>query len=341
MMKVAVVILNWNGRNYLEKFLPKVIEYSRSHATIYVADNNSTDDSVSFIRDNYPKVKLIINQENGGFAKGYNDALLHVNAEYYVLLNSDIEVTPNWINPIVKLMDEDEKIAACQPKILAYNNQTSFEHAGAAGGYLDKNCYPFCRGRIFMTTEKDTGQYNDRQEIFWATGACMFIRSKYYHELGGLDEDFFAHMEEIDLCWRMKNKGLKIMFSPDAFVYHVGGGTLDYMSPKKTYLNFRNSLFMILKNHKKNVIGMLLKRLVLDGIAGVKFLAEGRVKHTIMVLKAHLHFYASLGKFTGKRNKIKFKTSPNKKGTYNGSIVSAYFFKKINCFSKLDKNLFD
>ena len=248
-MKVAVVILNWNGKSFLEKFLPSVFACNSSYAEIIVADNASTDDSVSFLKSKYPQIKIIQNSSNGGFAKGYNDALKLVEAEYYVLLNSDVEVTPNWIDSVIQLMDTDKSIAACQPKIRAFDDKKSFEYAGAGGGFIDKYGYPFCRGRILDTLEEDKGQYNDVREVFWATGACLFVRSECYHKVNGFDEDFFAHMEEIDLCWRLKNLGYKIMYSPNSTVFHVGGGTLNKTSPKKTYLNFRNNLILLCKNH--------------------------------------------------------------------------------------------
>jgi len=231
-MEVAVVILNYNGVKFLKQFLPTVITHSQN-ATVYVADNCSTDTSVDFLKENFPSIKLIINTENGGFAKGYNDALKNIKADYYVLLNSDIEVTENWIQPCINLLEKDKTIAALQPKVLAYHNKQKFEHAGAAGGYLDNDFYPFCQGRIFNDVEIDSNQYNENKEVFWATGACLFIRANLYHQLGGLDDSFFAHMEEIDLCWRLKQQGHKIYYCADSTIYHVGGGTLNYDNPKK------------------------------------------------------------------------------------------------------------
>ena len=248
-MKIAVVILNWNGKDLLNKFLPSIIEYSEG-AQIYVADNASTDDSVDFVIQNHPSVKIIQNQVNGGYAKGYNDALKTLSEDIYVLLNSDVEVTPNWLDPIISKFSKDNSIAAAQPKILDYKNKEYFEYAGAAGGYLDKLGYPFCRGRIFNTLEKDNGQYNDTTEIFWASGACLFVRANAFWEAGALDEDYFAHQEEIDLCWRIKAKGGKIIYDGSSEVFHVGGATLDSGSPEKTFYNFRNSLFNLLKNKK-------------------------------------------------------------------------------------------
>nr|MBP8033086.1 glycosyltransferase family 2 protein [Bacteroidia bacterium] len=245
--KVAVVILNWNGKPFLEKFLPTVLQYS-SGAQIIVADNQSSDDSVAFLKTQFPQVSVILNPSNDGFATGYNLALKQVKAEYYVLLNSDVEVTENWLQPIIKLMDENLKVAACQPKILDYNHPSKFEYAGAAGGFIDKYGYPFCRGRIFNVLEEDKAQYDTAKEVFWATGACMFVRAEAFWKVGGFDDDYFAHMEEIDVCWRMKNIGYQIYVEPSSKVYHVGGGTLNKLSPRKTFLNFRNNLTTLTKN---------------------------------------------------------------------------------------------
>lgn len=339
MEEIAIVILNYNGRNYLEKFLPNVIKFS-PNSKIYVADNQSTDDSIAFLKTNFPTIKLIINEKNGGFAKGYNDALKRIKAKYYLLLNSDIEVTKNWLSPLHETI-QDETIVACQPKILSYNEKNKFEHAGACGGFLDKNYYPFCRGRILEKTEIDKKQYDFKQEIFWASGACLLIKSELFHQLNGFDEDFFAHMEEIDLCWRLKKLGYKIEVNPDSVVYHVGGGTLNYMSPFKTFLNFRNSLFMILKNHE-GIYGIkIFKRLVLDGLAGILFLIQGNPKHTYAVIKAHFGFYKLFFKMIKKRKEIKKRSEKfNTVGLYKGNILWAKYFKKINAFSDLNLRLF-
>lgn len=334
MNKVAVVILNWNGKAFLEKFLPSVVTHSQG-ASIVVADNNSTDDSISFLEKNYPSIRTIRIAENGGYSKGYNIALRQIEAEYYVLLNSDIEVTANWLQPILKLMDRDPQIAACQPKLLTYHQKDTFEYAGAAGGFLDYLGYPFCRGRIFNTLEKDHGQYNDIREIFWASGACLFVRAKDYHAIGGLDDDFFAHLEEIDLCWRLKSAGKKIFYCGESYVYHVGGGTLNKINPQKTYLNFRNSLFMLYKNLPAgNLLFQILTRLILDGIAGIKFLLEGSGKHTWAVIRAHFAFYGAIGQLNGKRRtnilrKLDFKE------VYGNSIVLDYFLRKKSTFDQL------
>ncbi|WP_027418412.1 glycosyltransferase family 2 protein [Crocinitomix catalasitica] len=340
MDKIAVVILNYNGRSFLEKFLPSVIEYSQN-AIIYVADNNSTDDSVTFIKDKYPNIKLVINESNGGFAKGYNDALKVIKAEYYVLLNSDIEVSPNWISPCLELLESDKKIVAVQPKVLAYHDKTKFEHAGAAGGFLDKDFYPFCRGRIFGDTEVDNGQYNSNREVFWATGACLFIEAEKYWAAGGLDEDFFAHMEEIDLCWRLKGLGYSIYACCDSTVYHVGGGTLNYMNPRKTYLNFRNSLYMITKNYDGWLFGKIFKRLILDGFAGILFISKLQFRHCIALIKAHFHFYGKLSHILKKRKDIKqSKGIFNEKGLYKKNIVFTSFIQRKHTFSELKPNDF-
>ncbi len=339
MEEIAIVILNFNGRKYLEKFLPSVIKYSPNTA-IYVADNQSTDDSIDFLKKYYPNIKLIVNSVNGGFAKGYNDALKKIQAKYYLLLNSDIEVSENWLAPLYNSINS-ETTAACQPKILSYQDKRKFEHAGACGGFLDINYYPFCRGRILEQTEIDDNQYNYKQEIFWASGACLLIKSDLFHQLNGFDEDFFAHMEEIDLCWRLKKLGYKIEVNPESVVYHVGGGTLNYMSPFKTFLNFRNSLFMILKNHE-GVYGIkIFKRLVLDGLAGILFLIQGNPKHTFAVIQAHFGFYKLFFKMIQKRKEIKKRSKKfNAVGLYKGNILWAKYFKKINAFSDLNLRLF-
>ncbi|MEX2485605.1 MAG: glycosyltransferase family 2 protein [Brumimicrobium sp.] len=340
--KVAVVILNWNGKQYLEKFLPKLVEHTPLH-DIIVADNQSTDDSVSFLKSNHQNIQIILNKENGGFAKGYNDAFKVIEGkyDYYVLINSDIEVTKGWISPLVSLLDSDPKIAGVQPKVKSYQNKKIFEHAGASGGFIDKNYYPFCRGRIFDNIEKDEGQYDNLKEIFWTTGACMIIRSKVYHELGGLDEDFFAHMEEIDLCWRAKKKGHSFYVEPKAIVYHVGGGTLNYENPRKTFLNFRNSLFAIHKNHEGLLFGKMLYRLILDGVAGAKLLVSLKFNHFLAVLKAHLAYYKEIGSLNKKRAEIKRNSTDfNNAGLYKASIIWAYYFKKIDTFKALNKRFF-
>lgn len=340
--KSAVVILNWNGKNYLEQFLPTLIENTED-ADIIVADNKSTDDSVEFVKTSFPNLQIIINDQNGGFAKGYNDALSKIEGKYefYVLINSDIEVTPHWLNPLVRLLDQNPEAAGVQPKVLAYHRKEYFEHAGASGGFIDKNYYPFCRGRIFDAVEKDLGQYDNQKEVFWTTGACMIIRSKVYHDLGGLDETFFAHMEEIDLCWRAKQRGHSFFVEPKSVVYHVGGGTLNYESPRKTFLNFRNSLYTIHKNHDGFLFFKILWRLVLDGVAGLKFLFGLKFKHFSAILKAHFAYYSQVGKLNRKRKQIKKESSTfNTEGLYKASLLWAYFFKGIKSFQGLNKRFF-
>ncbi|WP_147676828.1 glycosyltransferase family 2 protein [Algibacter pacificus] len=322
-MKLAIVILNWNGKALLEQFLPSVIENSKD-AEIYVADNASTDDSVTFVKTHFPSVKIIQNIENGGYAKGYNDALKHIKADVFCLLNSDVEVTRNWLTPIVNTFKNNPNTAILQPKLLDFKNKTNFEYAGAAGGFLDKFGYPYCRGRIFNTLEKDNGQYNDTTEIFWASGACLFIKSDVFNKLNGFDESFFAHMEEIDLCWRAKNEGYSIKYVGTSTIYHVGGATLNALNPKKTYLNFRNSLFALTKNATGPLFYIIFIRLVLDGIAGVKFLFELKPKHTLAILKAHFNYYKNLKKLLKPRKNIKNKIIYYQKT----SIVIDYFVNK-------------
>lgn len=331
---IAVVILNWNGQQWLEKFLPTVIEKS-SMANIYIADNASTDDSISLIENNFPSVKIIQNQLNEGYAKGYNDALKDLKEKYFVLLNSDIEVTNNWIKPIINLMEENPNISACQPKILDYNNKDSFEYAGASGGYIDNLGYPFTRGRIFDSIESDNNQYDDVKEIFWASGACFFVRADHFNEVNGFDNNFFAHQEEIDLCWRLKIKGYQIMVHPRSVVYHVGGGTLDDSSPFKTYLNFRNNLFMLTKN--LNFFSLLITlyfRLPLDGIAAVTLLKKkSGFLHLLAVLRAHLVFYISIPRLLFKRQINTDKT--NLVGKMGFSILVKYYLEGKTKFSEL------
>ena len=348
-MRVAIAILSWNGKVLLEKFLPDVIKHSPAYAEVYVIDNASSDDSVKFIASNFTSVKVVQNIDNYGFAKGYNEGLKKITqidafgeADYFVLLNSDVQVTKNWIEPIIALKESDKRIAACQPKLLNYNVQDEFEYAGGGGGFIDKWGYPFCRGRIFNSFEKDTDQYNDTREIFWASGACLFIRSKNYFEAGGFDEDFFAHMEEIDLCWRIRNLGHKIMYCPNAVVFHIGAGTLAKANPKKTFYNFRNNLLLLCKNHAPEYF--LLKFILrgsLDGLAGMKFLFSGDVADFFAVIKAHFSFYSMFFKTMKKRKTIQKKIKHYTTGcVYRGSIVWEYFVKGKRKFSELDEKLF-
>lgn len=321
MTKVAVVILNYNGQKFLETFLPSVVGNNDKYEII-IADNASTDNSIDFLKSNYPNLKTIKLSSNQGFAGGYNNALQEIKAEYYVLLNSDVEVSPSWTKPIIDLMDSDTSIAACQPKIRSYHQKTHFEYAGAAGGYIDWLGYPFCRGRVFDSYEQDFGQYNDTKEVFWATGACMFVRAEVFHQLGGFDAHFFAHMEEIDLCWRMKNAGHKIMYSSASTVYHVGGGTLHKSNPRKTFLNYRNGLAMLYKNLPSNkLFSTILIRLILDGISGIKLLVDGSFSDFLAVIKAHFAFYAMIPK-------LERKSPKNVSEIYQKSVVWEYFVKK-------------
>lgn len=322
---LAIVILNYNGKALLEKFLPSVVKYSEN-ASIYVIDNASTDDSLNFLQNHYPQISCIINDKNYGFAKGYNLGLKNIKAKIYCLLNSDIEVTENWLNPILDLFDEDEKISAIQPKILDYKNKDFFEYAGAGGGFIDAFGIPYCRGRIFENIEKDNGQYNDIKEVFWASGACFFIKSDIFWQVNGFDESFFAHQEEIDLCWRFKHLGHKVYYNGHSTVYHVGGATLQVNNPQKTFLNFRNSLIMLYKNLPKNVlIQRLFIRMIIDGLIGIKFIFEGKFNHTLSILKAHFAFYKSLIKL--KREKQPLFNYYEKK-----SIIWQYFIKGKKTF---------
>ncbi|WP_308993608.1 glycosyltransferase family 2 protein [Mariniflexile litorale] len=329
-LKIAIVILNWNGKKLLEQFLPSVIKHSKE-ATVYVADNASTDDSVSFLKTTYPLIDIIQNTTNGGYAKGYNDALKDIEADIFCLLNSDVEVTKNWLPPIIETFTNEFNTAIIQPKLLDFNKRDYFEYAGAAGGFIDKYGYPYCRGRIFNTIEKDNGQYNDTSEIFWASGACLFIRKQVFNEINGLDEAFFAHMEEIDLCWRAKNLGYSIKYVGQSTIYHVGGATLSNSNPQKTFLNFRNSLYTLTKNAKGNILLIILMRLVLDGVAAIKFLVEIKPKHTLAILKAHFSFYLHLKLLLSQR-----KLTKNKIVYYqNTSIVLGYFLYKRRFFKSL------
>lgn len=327
--KIAVVILNWNGEKLLEQFLPSVLENSQN-TSIYVVDNASTDNSVKFIEENFPNVKTIQHKINKGFAKGYNDALKHINADVYCLLNSDVEVTQNWLKPVLDIFQKEPNTAIIQPKILDYNRKDYFEYAGAAGGFIDKYGYPYCRGRIFDTIEKDSGQYKNAS-IFWASGACLFIKSEVFNRLNGFDENYFAHFEEIDLCWRAFNEGYTIKYVNNSTVYHVGGATLKNTNPKKTYLNFRNSLFTLTKNVPGNLITIIFARLLLDGLAAIKFLMEFKALHILAIMQAHFSFYTNLPKLLKQRKLLK----QSKNYYKTTSIIWAYFVKKIRRFDCL------
>lgn len=318
----------------MERYLPTVVEHSEI-ADVYLADNASTDDSVTLVRTNFPTVKIIQNTSNGGFSKGYNDALKKVDADIYCLLNSDVEVSESWLDAIIEEFKNLPEAAIIQPKILDLLRRDYFEYAGAAGGFIDQLGYPFCRGRIFQALEKDEGQYDRTTEIFWATGACMFIKSKVYWELGGFDEDYFAHQEEVDLCWRAKNKGHKVYYVGASKVYHLGGSTLSNMNPKKTYLNFRNSLFSITKNLPRRKAFLIIGvRLLLDGVAAVRFIFQFRFQHCLAILRAHLSFYRNFGRIYRKREKANFIL----KYYVTKSIVWSYFVHQIKKFNILVKD---
>lgn len=335
MNQIAIVILNYNGQKHLTDFLPSVIQYS-SEATIYVADNASTDSSLELLKTEFPTVKIIELRENHGFAQGYNEALEFVDAEYYVLLNSDVEVTPNWIEPVIELMKNDKTIAACQPKIKAFHQKSHFEYAGAAGGFIDHLGYPFCRGRIFQEIEQDLKQYNDNHEVFWATGACMFVRAEVFHQVGGFDGDFFAHMEEIDLCWRIHHAGFKVFACGSSEVYHVGGGTLHKSNPYKTFLNFRNGLAMLYKNHPDKGFALaIFTRLILDGVAGTKFLLFDSWEDCWAVARAHFDFYAHFLGWYKKRKQIQRKDVIST--VYRRNIVWQHFINDVKTFNQLQK----
>jgi len=331
-MKVAIVILNWNGKKILEQFLPSVLEYSQE-ATIYIADNASTDESIPFLKERFNEVIIIQNKTNGGFAKGYNDALTNITEDLLILINNDVGVTKNWLKPIINEFKSDSSLIAAQPKILDFNNKKYFEYAGAGGGFIDQLGYPYCRGRIFNTIEKDMGQYNDIKKIFWATGACLIIKNNEFKKLNGFDENFFAHQEEIDLCWRIQLTGGTIKYIGNSTVYHVGGATLSNLNPTKTFYNFRNSLLMLVKNIKSSkVYTILLIRLLLDGIAGLHFLIQGKWKHTLAIIKAHLSFYRLLPSYINKKSKNRKQI----KYYHIKSIVWNYFIRKNRIFKEVN-----
>ncbi|MBL7702792.1 MAG: glycosyltransferase family 2 protein [Ferruginibacter sp.] len=332
---VAIVILNWNGRKFLEKFLPSVLASTYTNKKIIVADNASSDDSVSFLKEHYPGVVIIQNSSNEGFAKGYNTALKQVETDYYVLLNSDVEVAPGWIEPVISLMETDKRIAACQPKLLAYNNKQLFEYAGASGGWLDYFGYPFMRGRIFDHCEKDTGQYDDAAPCFWASGAALFIRSAVFHELKGFDEYFFAHQEEIDLCWRAQLAGYKIYVQPASVVYHVGGGTLPKGNSLKTFLNFRNNLIMLSKNLPlATALWKMPARILLDALSAWRGLFSGDYGYFFALCKAHLHYTGWLLS-SKKQSVFPDKRGGKPAGFFKGSVIWAHFIQKKKTFSEI------
>ena len=343
--KVAIVILNWNGVKHLREFLPSVMSSTWPNLDIIVGDNASTDSSVEFIRQEYPAIKIIQNDQNYGFTGGYNKVLQQVGADYYILLNSDVEVSPGWIAPVIDLMEGDPLIAAAAPKIRAFNQRNHFEHAGAAGGYIDKYGYPFCQGRMFYEIEEDRGQYQQSHEVFWATGAAMFIKKHCWDEAGGFDDRFFAHMEEIDLCWRLKNMGYKVMYCAGSEVFHLGGGTLNAENPFKTFLNFRNNLLLLQNNLPFwRAVFTISARIWMDLLALSRFLSEGKRKDAWAVSRAHQNFVLRLFKGDRRKQTQQLQTAncklPTKKyplkGIYNGSLVWDFFVKKKKHFTELD-----
>ena len=338
MTKTAIVILNWNGIGFLKMFLGVVVKYSMDNETLVcVADNGSTDGSPEWVAENFSEVKLIKMDKNHGFAGGYNLAINQLDAKYFVLLNSDIEVTENWLHPLVSFMDNNPDVASCQPKILSYYQKDHFEHAGAAGCFIDKYGYPFCRGRIINKTEKDNGQYDNQINVFWSSGACMIVRSEAWKKCGGFDADFFAHMEEIDLCWRFHKAGYRVCFLPGSVIYHVGGGTLPYSSPFKTYLNFRNSLFLLYKNLPDNKLHTILFiRRILDGLAAIYFLMQGSLQSVRAVWKAHMDYNKAINELREKRKAVsKLETDHIQDSILNKSIVFEFYIKGNKTYNSL------
>jgi len=337
MQKIAVVILNWNGENFLKNFLPNVVSNTITKGVdVIIADNGSTDGSISFLENSYPNIRTIKLDKNYGFASGYNLALKQIKAEYYVLLNSDVDVPQGWLNPLIQFMDENPQAGACMPKILDYFNPSHFEYAGAAGGFIDYLGYPFCRGRILSCIEEDKGQYDEPLEIFWASGACLFIRSTVYWEAGGLDDDFFAHMEEIDLCWRIKKLGYSNWCIPNSNVYHVGGGTLPNNNPRKLYYNYRNSLYMLYKNlPKSQLFFILFIRLILDGLSAIAYLLNGKMGFFRAVFMAHSSFWNNIKKIKSKRKKLKTKTTINDAQILKRAILFDFFILRKKTYNSL------
>lgn len=344
MKLVSIVILNWNGRQHLEQFLPALVRHTvHPAAEIVVADNGSKDDSLLFMKKEYPSIRVIELDKNHGFSGGYNRAMEQVDTRYMLLLNSDIEVTEGWLEPMLELMEKDEKVGACTPRFLDFKHKSYFEYAGAAGGFIDRFGYPFCRGRIFDSLEEEKGQYNDDTDIFWGSGACLMVRSDLYRELGGLDEQFFAHMEEIDLCWRVQRMGYRIRYVSGSVVYHVGGATLHRENPFKTFLNFRNNLLMLYKNLPSRGRGKILfQRMVLDGISALRFLTTGNFKDFWAVARAHMAYYGMKSSYNGiKQRNNSTENDVIVTGIYQRSIVVDFFLKKKKKFSALDQSFRD
>lgn len=337
-MKTSVVILNWNGRKLLEEFLPTVLRHTLDDETeVVVADNGSSDDSLDFLKANFPQARVIVLDKNYGFAEGYNRALQQVSSEYVVLLNSDVETTENWISTMIDYLDEHPEVVALQPKILAQKRKTHFEYAGACGGFIDRFGYPFCRGRILENVETDSGQYDSVIPVFWATGACLCIRRKDYFEAGGLDARFFAHMEEIDLCWRLNARGKRIECLPQSVVYHVGAASLAKESPRKTYLNFRNNLLMLYKNISGDkLIFVFVVRLILDVLAYFHLLVIGKFENARSVIEAHKDFYKMRKGFKHDRSEnLKQRTIINIPTKFKGSILWNYYVKRKKMYTDL------
>ncbi|MBF0575891.1 glycosyltransferase family 2 protein [Dysgonomonas sp. GY617] len=342
MKKVSVVILNWNGKHLLEQFLPSVVKYTDSNiADIIVADNASSDDSISFIQENYPTLSIIRLSENFGYAEGYNQALKQIETEYSILLNSDVEATANWLAPMINFLDAHPNIVAVQPKILAQQNKNYFEYAGASGGFIDKYGYPFCRGRIFDSLEEDENQYDQPIDIFWASGACLVIRTKEYLKAGGLDASFFAHMEEIDLCWRLNARGLKVVCIPQSVVYHVGGATLAGENPKKTFLNFRNNLVMLYKNLDDKAFRKIYKvRFFLDYLAALQMILKGKTSSAKATHQAHIEFKKIKKNYNSLRDEnLNKQTSENIKTIYPNSLLWQFYVKGHKTFKLLSWNI--
>lgn len=335
MTKVAIVILNWNGKQMMMSYLPSVIQYSREEASIIVADNASTDGSVQWLREHHPEVRVIELDKNYGFAEGYNRALKQVEAQYYVILNSDVQVTHHWLTPLVENMDAHEEVAACQPKLLSVADNDSFEYAGAAGGFIDRFGYPFCRGRIFDTVEQDQGQYDEDAEILWATGACLMVRSADFWRAGGFDGRFFAHNEEIDLCWRLHDMGRKIYCYPDSEVFHVGGGTLPKNNPMKTYLNFRNNLTMLYKNLPESDFHYVLRmRWLLDYVAAfATLLMHGNWGDFKAIFRARRAYRKWRHQFDDDRRTIQQRRVADGRKPF--CIVWKYYIKKVTTYDNL------
>jgi GT2 family glycosyltransferase len=339
-MTVAIVILNWNGERYLQQFLPVLIENTNfPGAEIIVADNASSDASLSVMKYKFPSIKTILLDKNYGFAGGYNKAFEQIEADFYVLLNSDVEVTPDWLNPMINYLIEHEDVAACQPKILSFYNRKYFEHAGAAGGFIDRYGFPFCKGRVLGTLEEDKGQYDSIADVFWATGACMMIRSKIYWKAGGLDDEFFAHMEEIDLCWRLKSRGYRVVCVPESSIYHIGGGTLNAESPQKTYLNFRNNLLLLYKNLPYKLLKKtFFWRFIFDYAAAFQLFITGKPKNAKSVFKARKDFKQMKSDFDLKRKEnILYAISENQSAILQKSIVLNYYLLRKKTYSSLIK----